>query len=695
MGVTVVRDQFGVPHIFADTLNGALMAQGYAQAQDRLAAIWRNYTLALGQMAAVEGEQWLEDDFRKHLIGIPQKAAHLAAQLSTPVRAALTAFADGINRFMQEHPEKVPAGAEPVTPKHIVALMLWMTLQWSYAQVLHELEQAQQLLLSGEWTPPVSFTSNSWAVAPSRSALNAPIRLIDPHVPWFGEYRWHECHLHAAFVPTPLTLCPTSLSCAGFSIAGLPLIALGFNERVSWSATAGGPDTADAFLLRLSGDRKRYRYDGEWWDIVEETVPLKVKVGETVTEERRRVRRTHLGVIVFEWGDVAVALKSAYDDMGEEAFLQLVRMATAPTLDAFLEALSLFAFPPQNIIVATADGDIFYLLNGRTPRRNPQFDWRLPVPGWTKATEWQGILRWHELPHLRNPRSGFLQNCNNSPQFVTIGADSSSLHPDHFPPFAYYSHTGDVYRARCERALELLSQTPRLTVDDALRIAVDTYSPKANEWVQRLLQACEGASAQMLEQMGVREGTWQAALKALQRWDGRMDKDSVAAGVYLLWRWQYYQRHPELTWADDDKVPQSAAEQRDAVDAFCAALHHAVSYFGALPKLGEVQRLRRSVHSPSQVLSPLACDLPLSGVQSFAADCLRAIWAGGPGEDGRFHGVGGQSCTTIVVHTTPPQAWSITPFGVSDDPDSPHFVDQAALFSAEQFKPMTVHLSPR
>jgi penicillin amidase/acyl-homoserine-lactone acylase len=80
--------------------------------------------------------------------------------------------------------------------------------------------------------------------------------------------------------------------------------------------------------------------------------------------------------------------------------------------------------------------------------------------------------------------------------------------------------------------------------------------------------------------------------------------------------------------------------------------------------------------------------LPLSGVQSFAADCLRAIWAGGPDEDGRFRGVGGQSCTTIVVHTTPPQAWSITPFGISDDPESPHFVDQAELFSAEKFKPM-------
>lgn len=684
MGATILRDRFGVPHIFADTLKEALMAQGYAQAQDRLAAILRNYKVAMGKMAEFEGEKWLEDDFQKHLIAIPQKAERIASQLSTPVREVLNAFAEGINRFMREHPEKVPDGDEPVEPKHIIALTLWMVLQWSYGQVLHELERAQQLLLSGEWSPPLPFTSNSWAVAPNRSAPNAPIRLIDPHVHWFGEYRWHECHLHAASVPLSFAPCPVSLSCAGFSIAGLPLIVLGFNERLSWSATAGGSDTADAFLLQLSSDRKRYRYDGDWLDIVYETVVLKVKIGETVTEEKRLIRRTHLGPIVFELGDLAVAVKSAYDDLGEEIFLQLLRMGTAQNLDEFVDALNLFAFPPQNIIVATADGNIFYLLNGRTPRRNPKFDWSLPVPGWTKETEWQGFLSWQELPHLRNPKSGFLQNCNNSPQFIT---PDSPLTPERFPHFAYYSHTGKVYRARSERALELLSQAERMTVEDAMCIAVDTYSPKAKDWVKSLVKGCRRASVQ--------NGALQTALDELQRWDGRMDKNNVAAGIYLLWRWQYHQRHQKLTWADDDKIPQSDAEQQDAVDAFRAAIQHALTHFGKLPKLGEVQRLRRyaspqfPIASPqSPIPNPPNCDLPLSGIQSFAADCLRAIWASGPEEDGRFQGFGGQSCTTIVVHTTPPQAWSITPFGVSDDPESPHFVDQAEIFSAEQFKPM-------
>ncbi|MCS7192869.1 MAG: penicillin acylase family protein, partial [Armatimonadetes bacterium] len=129
MKAKIVRDKFGVPHIFAGTLNDALMAQGYAQAQDRLSAILRNYKVAMGQMAEVEGESRIEDDFQKHLTAIPQKAEQITTQLSKPVREALLAFAEGINRFMSEHPEKVPDGSEPVTPKHIVALTLWMTLQ--------------------------------------------------------------------------------------------------------------------------------------------------------------------------------------------------------------------------------------------------------------------------------------------------------------------------------------------------------------------------------------------------------------------------------------------------------------------------------------------------------------------------------------------------------------------------------------
>lgn len=675
MGTTVVRDTFGVPHIFAETLTEALFAQGYTQAQDRLSAILRNYRIALGRMAEREGENWLEEDFRKHLIGIPQKAKHAVANLSPPMREALEAFAAGINRFMDEHPEKVPDGAEPVTPTHIIALSLWMVLQWSYGQVLQELERYQQLIMSGKVSLP-QFSSNSWAVAPFRSASGVPIRLIDPHVSWFGEYRWHECHLHIAQLPPSLVPRPASLSCAGFSIAGIPGIALGFNERLSWSATAGGPDTADAYLLHLSGDRKRYRYDGEWRDIAEETVTIKVRISETVTEEQRVIRRTHHGPIVFELGELGVAVKSAYDDISPIGD-QLLRMASAQTLDEFLEAVSLFTFPPQNLIVATADGDIFYLLNGRTPRRNPKFDWSLPVPGWTSETEWKGILSWHELPHLLNPQSGFLQNCNNSPQFIS---PDSPLTPDRFPNYAYYSHTGDVYRARSERALQLLSQTERMTVDDAMRIAVDTLSPKAKEWVQALVHSAKGKEQSEMAR----------ALETLRRWDGRMDKASMAAGVYLLWRWQYHQRRPELTWGDDDKIPHTEKECADAVEAFRAAVQHAVTHFGGLPALGDVQRLRRPVnHSPfANCRSPFACDLPLSGTQSFAADCLRAIWAGGPDDDGCFRGVGGQSCTTIVVHTVPPQAWSITPFGVSDDPDSPHFVDQAQLFSAEQFKPM-------
>ncbi|MCS7224375.1 MAG: penicillin acylase family protein [Armatimonadetes bacterium] len=674
MGAQIIRDRFGIPHIYADTLSEGLFAQGYAQAQDRLPTLLTNYLTALGQRASVQGEAFLESDFHKHLIAIPEKASRILSTLPPELKDGLQSFCDGINKFLQEHPDHDRLGMASVTPHMVVALSLWITFQWSYGQVLDELSRYQQEI-TGQQIGGIVGTSNQWAVAPSRSALGVPIRLIDPHVGWRGEYWWHECHLNVAEVPRSLSASDTPLNVYGFSIAGLPGVALGFNQRVSWSATAGGPDTADAFLLRLSPDRKNYRYDGQWREIKDEKVVLSVRSGESVVQEERIIRRTHLGPIVLEADDVAVSIRSAYDD-GPIAARQLLRMATAQNLDQVLEAVTEFAFPPQNLIVATADGDIFYLLNGRTPRRSDRYDFSRPVPGWTSETDWQGFLSIDDLPSLRNPEDGFLQNCNNSPQFI---CPRSPLTPDRFPHYAYYSHTGPVYRARSDRALELLDSLEKMKVEDAFRIATDTFLPKAKDWVAAVSAAVKGwvnwtpASS--------------TAMDFLQRWNGRADADEVGAGIYLLLRWQYHLRKPELRWDDDDKIPKTEEDLSKLRDAFAAAVEYAITNFGDLPTLGRVQRLRRQ-RSGDDDNGTFACDLPLSGMQSFAADCLRAIWAGGPDQDGCFRGVGGQSCTSIVVHTDPPQAWSITPFGNSDDPESPHFVDQAPLFSAGQFKPI-------
>ncbi len=673
MSVAIVRDRFGVPHIFADTLEEGLFGQGYAQAQDRLEAICIHYATAMGRSALLFGESRLEADYQKRVVDIPGKARKQWENLHPLVKKGLQAFCDGINWYMKEHSGRVPVGATEVKPEMVLALSIWIVFQWSYGQVLEELSQYQQGL-AATGIGPDRPDSNQWAVGPGKSALNVPIRLIDPHVGWWGEYRWHECHLSVASVPSELVGSGRSLDVYGFAIPGLPGVALGFNRRLSWAATAGGPDTADAFLLRLSPDRKSYLYDGQWLKVEEERVVLPFKAASGTCQQERLIRKSHLGPIVFEMGDLAVCIRSAYDD-APPAATQMLKMASAQNLEEFLDALRDFAFPPQNLVVASADGDIYYLLNGRTPRRSLSYDFSRPVPGWTSETDWRGILALEELPHLKNPPDGFLQNCNNSPQFA---CPHSPLTPDRFPHYAYYSHAGPVYRARSDRCLELLSSIEKMTVDDALGVAKDTYLPKAREWIAIVTRALadEGALSPSLA----------AALDLLNQWSGRADKDERGAGLYFLFRWQYHQRTPGLSWDDDDKVPRTPEERERAKESLRSANEYVLSRFGDFVPLGHILRLRRIKTEEESDREASSCDLPVGGMQSFAADCLRAIWADGPVADGRFIGVGGQSCTTIVVHTDPPQAWSITPFGNSDDPESPHFVDQAPLFSAEEFK---------
>lgn len=660
MEATIVRDTYGVPHIFADSDETACFALGYVQAEDRLSALLRNFRIARGEMAALYGDEFVESDFQKFVMGIPQFAQRAITQIAPAIRRLIEAFTAGVNHYMHEHRNALPEGARDVTVADVLAFTRWMVLQWSWGQALHELEawRAEQGHNTSDCEQGVESNSNSWALAPQRTAIGTPIRLIDPHVPWDGEYRWYEVHIHTS-----------SVNVAGFALVGIPGITLGFNEYLSWSATAGGPDTADVYLLQLSRDGKHYRYDGGWRDIAEEPVIIKVRRGDKLHSEKRVIRYSHHGPIIHHEDDLAVAVRSAYAELwglGQ----QLFEMNRATSLDEFKRALSRFEFPPQNVIVATVAGDIFYFLNGRTPRRNEKYNYSKPVPGWTSDTEWRGYLTVDELPQLLNPPAGFLQNCNNSPQWVTT---EGTIDEGAYPSYAVYSHIGDVYRARSMRARELLAGAWGIDAEDAMRYAFDSLVPSAHAWISALREA--------VKRIGVDgNALLERALKMLTTWDGRFRADSVGATVYRFWRMFYAEHHPEVNSDNEMRcVPRNTEQQQDAIDALRKAVDYLSNKFGKLEvPLRNVQRMQRGKH-----------DIGVGGLQSSKlGDCLRAVWTRDPDERGRCIATGGQSCTCIVIHTHPPKAFSITPYGQSDNEHSPHYFDQAELYATERMKPM-------
>ena len=229
--VRILRDEFGVPHIFASTPAGAAYGAGYAQAEDRLEEMLRNYRKAEGTMSEVFGENFYKHDYRQRLWRHRQVAQEHYKDLKPEMRAICEAFMSGVKKFMGEHPEQVPAWAPKLEPWHIIALGRYIIWGWP------EGEAGGDLLRGGIQPDPVAYHgSNEWLIAPGRTAMHVPIALVDPHLSWYGEFRFYEMRMYGG-----------ALEYSGASILGMPFSVLGHSRYTSVAMTTGGPDTSDIF----------------------------------------------------------------------------------------------------------------------------------------------------------------------------------------------------------------------------------------------------------------------------------------------------------------------------------------------------------------------------------------------------------------------------------------------------------------
>jgi acyl-homoserine-lactone acylase len=665
----IYRDEFGVPHIHAESEASALYAHGYAQAQDRAAALLENLRMAKGELAAVYGASKLEEDMQKRLLRIAETSQERYHTLEPQVRCLVEAFTDGVNCWLAEHPASLPEWAAPIIPQDVVALNYWLVQSWCLG--LATMKLAMHRTAASEHSQMTSpHNSNEWAVSPEHSAESCAILLIDPHVPWEGMYRWYEAHIHAG-----------NLHAAGFTITGLPFILLGFTDHVSWAATAGGADSCDLVEEQLDEPGgKRYRYGDAWLNVEETTTQVQVREGDQLRSVGRVLRRTQHGPVLAEEGDRAYVMHSAFE--GQIGTVeQSYAMNQMRSMADFKLAMNRKLFVSQNMMAADTAGDIYYVQYGRCPERAAGYDCLKPIPGWLREAEWGEPVDINRMPHIENPPySHWMQNCNVTPFHTT---------PEHaidhraYPKELLMAHVGDVYRPRGFRVSSLLHRQGIIGHEEARRIAMDCYVMAAEPWIAALQRAEAQYGHERPENSAVRA----QALNLLAAWDGYSRKESIGPAVFKYWRLEYARLHPEINAENEHlSLPRKTEELRDALVALERGCQALLKAFGRLDiEWGEVKRVRRGEHS-----------LPLSGdaFSNLGFRTLRATEGLDPEADGRFYGAAGNSCTTIVLMKNPPEAWSITPWGQCDDPASTHYFDQAMLFSNEQFKPMWFGYEP-
>ena len=667
----IYRDDFGVPHIYAPTVEQGIYAVGYAQAEDRLEELLKNYLRALGEMSAAFGEASFREDVTSRVWDHYGIARRNYSRIRPEIRRHMESFARGVNDYMARHPGEVPTwwGNRPVDVYMSVAHGRQFMWGWPLGQAVSDLRAAG---LSPDFN--VDFrSSNEWAVAPSRTSVKAPILLIDPHLSWWGAQRFWEFRIHAG-----------ALNGSGFTLPGTMYVGLGHNDNVAWAMTTGGPDTADIYELSLNPQNPlQYKYDDGWKELKTRIVEIKVKGEEK--PRRLTVYDSHNGPVVLKKGRKAYAAKLAYADevqFGEPFYY----FNFARSIDDFKKGLALNQLMPQNVMAADTSGNIYYHRTGRVPVRPAGYDFFKPVDGSTAKTEWQGIHAYTDLYQVTNPPQGYMQNCNIPPDVMMI---DSPMTPDKKSADIFGETAGRTHQ-RAARAVHILSQDSSVTPEKAMQFALDMYCLRFDAWIKELGDANAESGSEY-----ARDSDYQEGLRDILAWNGYSTADSSGALKYYYWRQSVNQllgQEPaiELSNRINDfmailRRPKgtgavSAEERKTLLKGLSLAMATMRRNHGGLQaKYGDVFRVGRDEKS-----------WPVGGgsLNAEGMATLRAVGFGQPREDHTRWGQSGQTSTQVVILTRPIRSWTQPPIGQSDHPESPYYRDQAErLFSPARMKP--------
>lgn len=549
--VEILRDRWGVPHLYARTEHDLFFANGVVHVEDRLWQMEVNRRAATGRLSEVFGERTLEVDRMLRRLGFARAARAEVDLLDAESRAALEAYAAGVNWAIESRPRPPEMLILRDRPEAwtIVESLAWAKLMGWTLSVNWDTEVARVRLLerlgpevaseleplypAGGWITAHgeeiaaaagslldSFRelsdvtglgrlggSNAWAVSPARSASGAAMLANDMHLAPGMPSVWYELSLDArdAF--------GEGLHCAGCTLPGIPGIVVGHNGRIAWGFTASLADVQDLFVEQVHPEDPRRLRRGDGWEqarvVVEE-----IRVKGRPRWQTEEVLLSSNGVVMTDLlpgGEATVSLRAAPLEPAR-TFAAGLRLMRARGWDDFREAMADWATPSLGVAYADAEGNIAYQLVGHLPRRN-RGDGSVPAPGWDSAFAWQGWVPFEELPYRLNPREGFVATANNKP---------------HGDGYAYAIGADWADRYRVGRIVELLTQREKHDKATFRAIQFDTTSIAARELV--------GELRRILGDTEPLDPLEREALRLLLDWDGDLAPDSAAAAIYELLR---------------------------------------------------------------------------------------------------------------------------------------------------------------
>ena len=670
----IVRDEFGVPHIFGKTDPDVAYGVAYAHSEDDFSTLQEVTAMTRGRMATLNGADSAPIDYIAALLDVRGTVSRKYDDLPADVRALLDGYASGLNAYAADHPEEVKlAKLFPVNGQDIAAgFVLRSPFFFGLNNPVEALVQNKPLpreggpRLSGEpvktsvhplspdklideeaATPvgpdPDENGSNAFALAPKLSPEGKTRLISNSHQPLRGNVAWYELVVHS----------DDGWDFAGANFPGSPFPFLGHNKYLGWTNTVNRPDLIDIYKLTLNDKKDAYRFDGQWKPLEKKRVWLKIRFGPFVIPYPQVAYRSiHGPVIINDSG--AYALRYAgIDEL--DMLTQYYRINKATNFDEWQAAMAGQGVPATNFIYADAQGNIGLYYNAMFPDRPEGYDWRTVLPGDSSAALWQKTLPFTRVPALVNPASGYVMNANNTPYIAAGPGDE--LKPDNFSPLLGIE---DDETNRSRRAIALLEKANAdgtITDSELWAIKYDTGYEKAGyakDWLDRIAALDLKDSAKLLK-----------AQKLLAGWDWNLDGKGPADALALM-----VLRPANKSHYNRGEMPDPRQILKETVD-------HLTQYFDRIdPPMLDVLRLRQG-----------KVDLPVDG----GNDTIRASTLWDVDEDGRLSVRHGDSFIMFIEWTKDGKVHSrsIQPFGAATTRgDSPHYTDQMQLFVDKKLKPV-------
>jgi acyl-homoserine-lactone acylase len=651
----IVRDEWGVPHIYGKTDADVAYGVAQAHAEDDFFTLQDVVAMTRGRYGAIAGEDGAMFDYALALLDSRGTVDRQYASLAPRTRAMLEAYATGLNDFARAHPGEVKLGNLFPVNGHDVAtgFALRQPFFFGLNTTLGALVKGETLLpdpgpgLKGplpDREAAENAGSNAFAIAPGRSGDGVTRLISNAHQPWEGGVSWYELVVESG----------EGLHFAGANFPGSPFVLLGHNENLGWTNTVNQPDMIDVYKLVLDKAGTHYRLDGKWLPLVKTTVTLPVRFGPVVLPIHRDVYRSVHGPVIV---NASGAYAFRYGGMGSLATIDAYyALGTTKTYAEWQRVLARQAIPSTNFIYADKAGTIAYWYNASIPQRSKGPDWRGVLPGDRSDLIWHALAPYDSLPHYVNPASGFVFNSNNTPM-VAAGKGSNLNAADFAPELGIETKmTNRGYRAE-----KLLDEPGPIGRERLAAIKYDTGWEREG-YVKQVLDGIDA-----LDTRGNSRLT--EAKRLMQQWnlqsDGANRADALAQLILKPAMADSYNRRP---------ITPSRKLLQDAAD-------HLMTYFGRLdPPLQDLLRLR---HGKGRY----AVDLPLDG----GSDTLRAAATWDVEPDGRLKVKHGDSFIQFVEWAPgrPVSSRSIQPFGAATTRlDNVHNTDQAALFVQHKLKPV-------